>query len=85
MSQQRCSKLQKLYLGLHKSFGDDPYIVEKHIKSSTILVYNIFPDSEFNLAKNGKYQICPDFETEQRHLIVNIISYVLLIQISSCL
>jgi len=56
--------LQKSYLGLHKSFGDDLYIVEKPIKSSTIFIYNFFPDSEVNLAENEKYQICPDFETE---------------------
>jgi len=53
--------LQKSYLGLQNSYDDDPYIVEKLIKSSTSFVYNCFPDSVFNLAENGKYQICPDF------------------------
>jgi len=85
MSQQRCCKFQKLYLELPNSSGDYPYIFEKHRKSSTTFVYNFFPDSEFNLAENREYQICPDFDTEQKHPIVNIISQVLLSQISSSL
>jgi len=83
MSQQRCSRFPKLYLELLNSSGDDPYIFEKLRKSFTTFVYNVFPDSVFNLAENGKCQICPDFETEQKHPSVNIISQVLLIQISS--
>jgi len=55
------------------------------MKSSSTFVYNFFPDSEFNLAENREYQICPDFETEQKHPSVNIISQVLLIQMSSSL
>ena len=74
MSQQRCSKFQKLYLELLNSSGDDLYIFEKLRKSFLTFVYNIFPDSEFNLAESREYQICPDFETEQKHPIVNIIS-----------
>ena len=85
MSQQRCSRFQKLYPELLNSSGDDPYIFEKLRKSSTTLVYNFFPDSEVNLAETGNYQVCPDFETEQKHPGVNIISQVLLIQISSSL
>ena len=85
MSQQQCSKFQKLYLELLNSSGDDPYIVGKLMKSSTSFVYNAFPDSVFNLAENRKCQICPDFETEQKHLSVNVISQVLLIQMSSSL
>jgi len=61
MSQQRCSKFQKLYLELLNSSGDDPYIFEKLRKSSTTFVYNVFPDSKFNLAENMKYWDCPDF------------------------
>jgi len=61
MSQQRCSSFQKLYLELLNSSGDDPYIFEKLRRSSTTFVYNFIPDSVFNLAENGKYQICPDF------------------------
>ena len=83
MSQQRCSNFQKLYLKILNSYGDDPYIAEKIMKFSTSIVYNVFPDSVFNLAENRKCQICPDFETEQKHPSVNIISQVLLIQISS--
>jgi len=41
------------------------------MKSSTTFVYNVFPDSEFNLVENRKYQDCPDFETEQKHPSVN--------------
>ena len=82
MSQQRCSNFQKLYLDLLNSSGDDPLIFEKLRKSSTTFVYNIFPDSVFNLAENRKCQICPGFDTEQKHPSVNIISQVLLIQIS---
>ena len=85
MSQQRCSKLQQSYLELLKSYEDDPYIVEKLRKSSTTFVYNVFPDYEFNLAENRKYQICPDFETEQKHPSINVISQVLIIPISSSL
>jgi len=85
MSQQRCSNFQKLYLELLNSSGDDPYIFEKLGKSSTTFVYHVFPDSVFNLAENRKFQICPDFETEQKHPGVNILSHVLLIQISSSL
>jgi len=85
MSQQRCSNFKKLYLELLNSSRDDPYIVENLMKSSTTFVYNVYPDSDFNLAENRKYQICPNFETVQKHLIVNIISLVLLIQISSSL
>ena len=85
MSQQRCSKFQKLYLELLNSSGDDPYIGGKLMKSSTSFVYNTFPDPVFNLAENSKCQICPDLETEQKHPTVNIISRVLLIQISSSL
>ena len=55
---------------------------ENLMKSSTTSVYSTFPDSEVHVAENGKYQICPDIETEQRHPIVNIISRVLLNQIS---
>ena len=85
MSQQRCCKFQKLYLELLNSSGDDPYIFEKLRKSYTTFVYHVFPDSVFNLAENRKCQICPDFETEQKHPIENIISQVLLIQISPIL
>jgi len=85
MSQQRCSKFQKLYLELLNSSGDDPYIFGKLRKSSTTFVYNFFPFSEFNLDENGEYQNCPDFDTEQKHPLVNITSQVLLIQISSSL
>jgi len=85
MSQQRCSNFQKLYLELLNSSGDDPYIFVKLRKSSTTFVYHAFPDSVFNLAENREYQNCPDFDTEQKHPIVNIISQVLLIQISSSL
>jgi len=83
MSQQRCSKFQKLYLELLNSSGDDPYTFEKLEKSSTTFVYHDFPDSVFNLAENRKFQIGPDLETEQKHAIVNVISQVLLIQMSS--
>ena len=83
MSQHECSKLQKSYLGLQKSYDDDPYIFENLRKSFTTFVYNVFPDSVFNLDENGKCQICPDFETEQKHPSVNVISQALLIQISS--
>jgi len=83
MSQQRCSKFQKLYLELLNSSGDDLYIFEKLRKSFLTFVYNIFPDSEFNLAEKRKCQICPDFETEQKHPSVNVISQVILIQMSS--
>ena len=82
MSQQRCSNFQKLYLELLNSSGDDPYIFEKLRKSSTTFVYIFFPDSEFNLAENREYQNCPNFDTEQKHPFVNIISQVLLSQIS---
>ena len=85
MSQQRCCKFQKLYLELLNSSGDDPYSFEKLRNSSTTFVYNAFPDSVFNLAENSKCQICPDLEIEQKHPTVNIISRVLLIQISSSL
>jgi len=85
MSQQRCSSFQKLYLELLNSSGDDPYLFEKLRKSSTTFVYNFFLDSEVNLAETGNYQVCPDLETEQKHPIVNILSQVLLIQISSSL
>jgi len=61
MYQQRCSSFQKLYPELLNSSGDDPYIFEKLRKSPPTFVYNVFPDSVFNLAENGKYQICPDF------------------------
>jgi len=83
MSQQRCSKFQKSYLELINSSGDDPDIFEKIRKSSTTFIYNVFPDSEVNLAETGNYQVCSDLETEQKCPIVNIISPVLLIQISS--
>jgi hypothetical protein len=79
MSQQRCSNFQKLYLELLNSSGDDPYIFKKLGKSSTTVVYHVFPDSVFNLAENRKCQICPDFETEQKHPSVNVISQVILI------
>jgi len=85
MSQQRCSKFRKLYLELLNTSGDDPYIVGKLMKPSTTLVYNFCPDSEFNLAENREYQNCPDFDIEQKHPSVNVISQVLLIQISSSL
>jgi len=85
MSQQRCGNLQKLYLELRNSSGDDPYIFGKLRKSSTTFVYNFFPFSEFNLAENREYQNCPDFDTEQKHPFVNIISQFLLSQISSSL
>jgi len=55
MSQQRCSNFKKLYLELLNSSGDDPYIVEKLMKSSATFVYNIYPDSDFNFAENRKY------------------------------
>ena len=55
------------------------------MKSSATVVYNSSPDSDFNLAENREYQNCPDFDTEQKHPIVNMISQVLLIQISSSL
>ena len=54
MSQQKCSKFQKLYLDLLNSSGDDPYIFEKLRKSSTTSVYNSFPDYEVNLAEIRK-------------------------------
>ena len=85
MSQQRCSKFQKLYLELLNSSGDDPYIFENIRKSSTTFVYNFFPGSEVRLSENRKYQIYSDCETEQKYPIVNIISQVLLSQISSSL
>jgi len=85
MSQQRCSNFQKLYLELLNSSRDDPYIFENLRKSSTTFVYNFFPDSDVKLSQNREYQIFPDFETEQKHPSVNIISQVLLIQISSSL
>jgi len=85
MSQQRCSKFQKSYLELLHSSGYDPYIFEKLRKSSTTFVYNVFPDTEVNLAETGNYQVCPDLETEQKCPNVNFISPVLLIQISSSL
>jgi hypothetical protein len=80
MSQQRCSNFQRLYLELLNSSGDDPYIVEKLMKSSTTFVYNSFPDSEVNSAEIRKFQICPDFETEKKHPSLNVISQVLLVQ-----
>jgi len=85
MSQQKYSNLQKLYLELLNSSGDDPYIFGKIRKSSTTFVYNFFPDSEFILAENREYQNYPNLETEQKHPIVNDIAQVLLIQISSSL
>jgi len=85
MSQQRCSSFQNLYLELINSSRDDPYIFENLRKSSTTFVYNVFPDSEVNLAETGNYQVCPDLETEQKYSIVNMLSQVLLIQISSSL
>jgi len=85
MSQQRCSKFQKLYLELLNLSGDDPYIFEKHRKSSTTFVYHVFPDSDFNLAENREYQICLDFETVQKHPSINVISQVLRIHMSSSL
>ena len=85
MSQQRCCNFQKLYLELLNSSGDDPYIFENLMKSSTTFIYPVFPDSVFNFAENRKCQICPDFEQEQKHPIVNIISRVLLIQMSCIL
>jgi len=85
MSQQKCSSFKKIYFELLDSSGDDPYIFEKLRKSFTTFVYNIFPDSEFNLAENRKCQICPDLETEQKHPSVNVISQVILIQMSSSL
>jgi len=54
MSQQRCSNFQKLYPELLNSSGDDPYVFEKFRKSSTTFIYNIFPDSEVNLAEIRK-------------------------------
>jgi len=57
--------LYQSYVELQNSYDDNPYIVENLTKSSTTFIYNIFPDSEFNLAENRKYQTCPDFETEQ--------------------
>ena len=85
MSQQGCSNFEKLYLELLNSSGDDPYIFEKLRKSSTTFIYHVFPDSVCNLAENREYQNCPDFDTEQKHPIVNIISQVLLRQISCSL
>jgi len=85
MSRQRCSNFQKLYLELLNSSGDDPYIFENLRKSSTTFVYNVFPDSDVKVSENREYQIYPDFETEHKHPGVNIISQVLLIQISSSL
>jgi len=85
MSQQRCSNIQKLYLELLNSSEDDPYIVEKLMKSSTSFIYNAFQDSEFNLSENRECQICPDLETEQKHPSLNVISQVLLIQMRSSL
>ena len=85
MSQQKCGNFQKLYLELLNSSGDDPYIVEKLMKSSTYFVYNSFSYSVFNLAEHRKCQICPDCETEQKHPSVYVISQVLLIQMSSSL
>ena len=54
-------------------------MIEKLMKSSTTFVYNYFPDSEVNSAENKKYQNCPDFETVQKHQIVDVITQVLLI------
>jgi len=85
MSQQRCNKFQKLYLEFLYSSRDDPYIFEKLRKSSTTFVYHVFPDSVFNVAESREYQNCPDFDTEQKHPSVNIISQVLLIEISASL
>jgi len=83
MSQQRCNKLQKSYLELLNSSVDDPYIFEMIRESFTTFVYNCFPGFEIKLSENREYQICLDFETEQKHPGVNFISQVLLIQISS--
>ena len=61
MSQQQCSKFQKLYLELLNTSGDDPYIFGKLRKSSTTFIYNLFSGSDIKLSENWKYQICPDF------------------------
>jgi len=53
MSQQRCSNFQKLYLELLNLCGDDPYIFEKHRKSFSTFVNNIFPGSDFTWLKIG--------------------------------
>jgi len=85
MSQQWCSNFQKLYLERINSSGDDPYIFENLRKSSATFIYNFSPDSDVRMSENRKYQNYPDFDTEQKHPIVNIISQVLLSQISSSL
>ena len=61
MSQHICSNLQKSYLEIHKSYGDDPYIVENLMKSSTTFVYNVFTDYDVKFTEYRKYQNCPDF------------------------
>ena len=48
--QRSCGNLQQPYLELQKSYGDEPYMVEKIGESSTTSVYNTFLDSEVDLA-----------------------------------
>jgi len=83
MSHQRYINFQKLYLELLNSPRDDPYIFENLRELFSTFVYIFFPDSDVNLSESREYQISPDFETEQKHPGVNILSQVLLIQISS--
>jgi len=52
MSQHRYNNLQKSYLELLRSYGDESYMVEKLMKSSTTSVYPTFPDSDDKLAEN---------------------------------
>jgi len=54
MSQHECSNLYQSYLELQNSYDGHSYIVQRLVKSSTTLVYNIFPDSEVNLAEIRK-------------------------------
>ena len=70
MSQQKCSKFQKLYLDLLNSSGDDPYIFEKLRKASTTFIYNVFPDYDFNLAENRKLLDLSKFLKQYRNIQV---------------
>jgi len=51
MSQHPYNNLQKSYLELLRSYGDESYMVENLMKSSTTSVYHTFPDSDIKLAE----------------------------------
>jgi len=51
MSQHRYSNLQKSYLELLRSYGDESYMVEKFMKSFTTSIYHTFPDSDVKSAE----------------------------------